>query len=183
MMRFTAGPGLGEWLADTYDPDITGYAPADVAELLKAAFSEPGVITAPVNGRGTLVDGSAELLMTDPDDSREDRFRVLVGVSPDFWLATAVLQAAPEANAADIVAAGLDQANGLLNAFEETTGTGTDWTVLDDPDHAELERRAARVVNEYHADDLTSDAVSHLADLVPDELVPWRSDPDDDPGT
>ncbi len=45
----------------------------------------------------------------------------------------------------------------------------------------ELQRRAARVINEWHADDLSADAVSHMADLIPDELVPWRSEPDDAP--
>jgi hypothetical protein len=36
----------------------------------------------------------------------------------------------------------------------------------------ELRRRAARVVNEWHDDDLSSDSVSHLAELVPAELLP-----------
>jgi hypothetical protein len=35
----------------------------------------------------------------------------------------------------------------------------------------ELQVRAARVVNEWHVDDLTSDAVAHLAELVPEDLI------------
>lgn len=36
----------------------------------------------------------------------------------------------------------------------------------------DLQQRAARVVNEWHDDDLTSDAVADLAELVPAELLP-----------
>ena len=37
--------------------------------------------------------------------------------------------------------------------------------------YRELERRAARVVNEWHEDDLTADAVGFLAELVPPGLL------------
>jgi hypothetical protein len=37
-------------------------------------------------------------------------------------------------------------------------------------DLAELRRRAAVVVSEWHEDDLSADAISHMAELLPDYL-------------
>jgi hypothetical protein len=44
--------------------------------------------------------------------------------------------------------------------------------------YAELQRRAAAVINEWHEDELSADAVSFLADMIPDELISFRSEDD-----
>jgi hypothetical protein len=67
----------------------------------------------------------------------------------------------------------------IQNVDDEQASVAADEVYVDGVHHAELQLRASAVVNEWHDDDLSADAVSHMAELVPDELVPWRAELED----